>query len=256
MRAGVDGVCSPRPLMETMPLVYRDDFLAEQLCGSFDDVLAPVFATLDCFPAYLDPQTTPADMLDWLAGWIGLSVDQHPDPKRKRELILAATALLPWRGTPRGVREAVQATFNQETEVIESGAATWSNKPNSRAAGQPVPNLLVRLTVDHDVQIDQRSVDALVESVKPAHIPHKVEVVIRPAPPKPVTDDKPPSPDGDSGAAPDSGPATDSGDGEAPRTAAIARSDPEGTTVIPIVDPSGRRQREKTDRDGDEPPRG
>jgi phage tail-like protein len=182
MRGKADGVCSPRPLMDTMPLVYRGDFLAEQLCTSFDDVLAPIFATLDCLPAYLDPKTAPADMLDWLAGWIGLTVGGHAQAARKRELIIAGAALLPWRGTVRSVREAVVAAFNRETEVIESGSATWSDKPNSRPAGQPVPSLIVRVTVDKDDDVDQRSLDALVESVKPAHLPHRVEVVVRAAP--------------------------------------------------------------------------
>jgi phage tail-like protein len=246
--------------MDTMPLVYREDPLAEQLCDSFDEMLAPVFATLDCFPAYLDPKTTPEDMLEWLAGWIGLDVGQQQEPNRKRELIIAATALLPWRGTVRAIREAVRATFNQDTEVVESGAATWSDKPNSRAAGQPVPNLLVRLTVDHDVELDRRSLDALVESVKPAHIPHTVEVVTRPAPPKPVSNEPPPkSPDGDGGAPTPTPPGDGDGDGNAPargsRTAAISRSDPDSTTVIPMIDPSSSKDVETTDGDGDGPPR-
>ena len=59
MRFGVEGLCSPRPFMDTMPSVYRGDPLAQQLCAAFDDVLAPIFATLDCFPAYLDPKTRP-----------------------------------------------------------------------------------------------------------------------------------------------------------------------------------------------------
>lgn len=175
----MEGLCSPRPFMDTMPLVYRGDPLAEQLCASFDDALAPIFATLDCLPAYLDPKTAPADMLDWLAGWIGLTVSAHEDPTRKRELITAGAALLPWRGTVRSVHEAVVAAFNRETEVIESGSATWSTTPNSKPAGHPVPSLIVRVTVDSADDIDQRSLDALVDSVKPAHIPHRVEVVVR-----------------------------------------------------------------------------
>jgi phage tail-like protein len=165
--------------MDTMPLLYRGDPLAEQLCASFDDVLAPIFATLDCLPAYLDPRTAPADMLDWLAGWIGLMVSAHEEPTRKRELISAGAALLPWRGSVRSVHEAVVAAFNRDTEVIESGSATWSTTPDSKPGGQPVPSLIVRVTVDSADDIDQRSLDALVDSVKPAHIPHRVEVVVR-----------------------------------------------------------------------------
>jgi phage tail-like protein len=179
MRGEVEGLFSPRPLGETLPTVYRSDFLAEQLCAALDEVLAPIYATLDCLPAYLDPKTAPADMLDWLAGWIGLAVNTHEQPGRKRELIAAGAALLPWRGTVRSVREAVAAAFNHETEVIESGSTTCSTQPGSEPGGQPVPTLIVRVTVDKEDDIDRRSLNALVESVKPAHVPHRVEVITR-----------------------------------------------------------------------------
>jgi phage tail-like protein len=179
MRAGLQGLASPRPIIDTMPSVYRGDFFAERLCASFDDVLAPIFATLDCLTAYLDPRTAPDDMLEWLAGWIGLTVGGHDNPARKREQIITGAALLPWRGTARSVRAAVVAAFDREAEVIESGAATWSTTPDSRPGGQPVPGLVVRVTVDSENDIDARSLDALVDSVKPAHIPHRVEIVIR-----------------------------------------------------------------------------
>jgi phage tail-like protein len=154
-------------------------FFAQQLCEAFDDVLAPIFATLDCFPAYLDPGTTPEDMLDWLAGWIGLTIEGHHDADRKRELIAAGAALLPWRGTVRGVREAVSAAFNAETEIVESGGVTWSIRPDSEPGGGPVPSLLVRIITDDPESIDRRRLDAITEAVKPAHIPHRVEVVAR-----------------------------------------------------------------------------
>jgi phage tail-like protein len=179
MRDGVEGLCSPRPLMDTMPLVYRGDPLAEQLCAAFDDVLAPIFATLDCLPAYLDPKTAPEDMLVWLAGWIGLTISGHEEATRKRELITAGASILPWRGTVRSVQEAVAAAFNRETEVIESGSATWSTEPDSEPGGQPVPILIVRVITDEGDDIDRRRLDAIVEAVKPAHVPHRVEVVTR-----------------------------------------------------------------------------
>jgi phage tail-like protein len=207
MRGEVTGLYSPRPLSDTLPSVYRDDFLAEQLCAAFDDVLAPIFATLDCLPAYLDPQTAPADMLNWLAGWIGLSVNVHEEPARKRELITAGAALLPWRGTVRSVREAVVAAFNLPTEVVESGAATWSTEPDSEPGGQQVPTLIVRVIVNAADDVDLRVLDALVNSVKPAHMPHRVEVNTGTAPPAAAASDAgsaPPAPadDGESRSTP------------------------------------------------------
>jgi phage tail-like protein len=252
MRGEVDGLRSPRPLFETLPAVYRSDFLAEQMCASFDDLLAPIFATLDCLPAYLDPKTAPADMLDWLAGWIGLTVNAHEEPGRKRELIAAGAALLPWRGTVRSVREAVVAAFNRETEVIESGSATCSTTPDSEPGGQPVPTLIVRVTVANEGDIDRRSLDALVDSVKPAHVPHRVEVNVRAAPvastgdgrrdQTPTTgggdgDRTPPSPVGDHGQTP----SADGGDGDQ-------------TAIIPIVDGDEKPARDAGD--GDKPSEG
>ena len=184
MRGAAAGLASPWPLIDTMPLVYRTDPLAEQLCATFDDVLAPIFAALDCFAAYLDPRTAPADMLDWLAGWIGLAVNPY-EPAHKRELITAGATLSAWRGTPRSIHDAVAVAFGRETEVIESGSATWSTTPDSRPAGQPTPGLIVRVTVDAGDDIDARSLDALVDAVKPAHVPHRVEVVTRGQPPPP-----------------------------------------------------------------------
>jgi phage tail-like protein len=169
-------------LVDTLPSVYCSDALTQQLCAVFDDVLAPIFATLDCLPAYLDPKTAPEDILDWLAGWIGLTISGHQDPMRKRELIVAGASILPWRGTVRSVREAVVAAFNRETEVTESGSTTSSTQPNSEAGGEPVPTLVVRVMTDAANDVDPRSLDALVNAVKPAHIPHRVEVVTRGAP--------------------------------------------------------------------------
>lgn len=189
MRAAVAELNSPRPLLDTLPSVYFDDALAGQLCEAFDEVLAPIFATLDCLPAYLDPRTTPTDMLDWLAGWIGLTVGGR-EPRHKRELIAAGAAILRWQGTAQSVRDAVTAAFNRETEVVESGSATWSVAPDSRPGGQPVPSLVVRVTVDAGDDLDERSLDAVVDAIKPAHIPHRVELVTRAAPP-PSGDDPP-----------------------------------------------------------------
>ena len=202
MRNRPDGVCSPLPLIDTMPSVYRGDPLAQQLGAAFDDVLAPIFGTLDCLPAYLDPKTAPEDMLDWLAGWIGLTIGGHETATRKRELITAGASILPWRGTVRSVHEAVVAAFNRETEVIEAGAATCSTEPDSEPGGQPVPTLVVRVFTDDADDIDRRSLDAVVEAAKPAHIPHRVEVITRPA-----------QPSGDGTHAPVTGPPQPSGDG-------------------------------------------
>ncbi|TFV61589.1 phage tail protein [Mycobacterium sp. PS03-16] len=174
MRERSSDPVSPYPLLDTMPGVYRDDATTQILCEVFDDLLAPVFAILDGFTAYLDPGTTPEDMLDWLAGWVGVTFDGHLDIHRRRELLLSATALLPWRGTVRSIRAAVNAVTDQEVEIVDPGAAG-----PARPGAEHV--LLVRVITDAPDDVDLRRLDAIVGSVKPAHLPHRVEAVAREA---------------------------------------------------------------------------
>ena len=54
---------------------------------------------LDCFPAYLDPWTTPPDLLDWLASWMGLAGARDIPLERRRRLVARAAELHAWRGT-------------------------------------------------------------------------------------------------------------------------------------------------------------
>ena len=170
------GLASPYPLGETLPSLFRDDYLAQHLCGGLDEVLAPVIATLDSLPAYLDPATAPEDMLGWLAGWMGIVLDGHQSAERQREFVQVGVELLQWRGTARGLRAAVHALFDATPEIIESGGASTSSEARSVLPGSDQPDLLVRLGVPDPEGLDVRRLDALVEIVKPAHLPHRVEV--------------------------------------------------------------------------------
>ena len=94
-----------------------------------------------------------------------------------QEYIAIGAAVLPERGTARSIREAVRAAFNLETEIAESGATTWSTIPDSAPPGEEVPDLLVLVVTDEPDAIDRRRLDEVVRSAKPAHVPHRIEVV-------------------------------------------------------------------------------
>lgn len=177
MRGTINGLPSARPLGETVPAVYQEDWFTQQLCAAFDEVLAPVFVTLDSFSAYLDPSTAPEDMLGWLAGWIGLTFIGYETAARRRDLILVGIRTMAARGTARSVREAITTVFDTEPDIEESGGITASTSPGTRSPGDPHPLLTVRLVVADPASIDEHRLDALVNAVKPAHIPHHVEVV-------------------------------------------------------------------------------
>jgi phage tail-like protein len=172
VRGTVAGLSSPFPLAGGLPGVLLEDGALPRLLDAFDDVLAPVFATLDGLDSYFDPELAPPDFLAWLAGWLGLALDDAWSPRRAREVLAALPEVLRWRGTPGGVALAVRTFAGVDAEVTDSGGVSWSRGPNGIPPGSRGTRLVVRVPTGCDL----RAVDAAVRAAKPAHVPHRVEV--------------------------------------------------------------------------------
>lgn len=176
MRGGVQGLPSPHPLADTLPTMLREDVFARSLCASFDEVLAPVLLTLDTYPSYLDPALAPEDMVAWLAQWLGLSVDPDAELDRQRHELRTSGALNATRGSRRSVELVVESALGYPVEVLESGGSRWSPSPGGELPGEPDPVLLVIVRPPGAEAVDVARLDALVRSVKPAHVRHEVQV--------------------------------------------------------------------------------
>ncbi len=177
MRGPVPGLASPHPVGPELPGLYQDDAFAQGFVAALDEVLAPAFASLDTLDAYLDPLLAPEDFLDWLAGWVGAALDQTWPVERRRAFVASAVELFRLRGTATGLAAHVAIFSGGEVEVVESGAAGWSGQPNAAIPGEAAPDLLVRVRVADPEAVDAARLDALVAGAKPAHVPHRVEVV-------------------------------------------------------------------------------
>lgn len=175
MRGLVAGLATPHPLAESLPGLLREDRFAGQLCASFDDLLAPVLLTLDTFGDYLDPATTPDDMIGWLAQWLGLSVDPGVEHAVQRHELAIAGSLNATRGTRRSIELALQSALGLPVEVNESGGARWSPSPGGELPGDPTPAVSVVVHAPAgSVEVDR--LDSLVRSVAPAHVARTVAV--------------------------------------------------------------------------------
>jgi phage tail-like protein len=176
MRGTAPGLASPHPLGSTLPGLYDDDSFAQRLCQGLDELLAPVLATLDCLPAYLDPGTTPPDLLEWLAGWVGIAVPPGLPDMRHRLLVVAAARLYAWRGTPYTIKTVVRLTTGHAPEIEESGGTAWSQEPDSSLPGRPEPLLIVRIRTT-DPHVDESRLGALIAAFAPAHLPWRLELL-------------------------------------------------------------------------------
>jgi phage tail-like protein len=170
---------SAHPLGASLPSIYRTDDFTQRFCAGLDEVVAPIVSTLDSMPAYLDPATAPDDMLVWLSSWMGIVVDRHQSAERQRQLVRDGAELLRWRGTARGIRAAVRSLFGAEPEINEPGGVVWSARAGLHPPAGGPGELVVRLGLARPTAMDVRRLDELVVLVKPAHVPHRLDVYAR-----------------------------------------------------------------------------
>lgn len=172
----MSGLVSPHPLGATLPALYGEDDLAQRFCSALDQVLAPVIATLDSFAAYLDPDTTPPDLLPWLGAWVGLCLDDVWPEERRRALIRYACQLHAWRGTPAAVQAVVLLATGVEPTLQESGGTSWSSEPGGALPGTSQAHLVVVLNPPPGQRFPARELHALITLVMAAHLPWRLEL--------------------------------------------------------------------------------
>lgn len=180
MRTVIEGLPSPHPIGPGLPALYQADPFAQRLSAGFDDCLAPVLATLDCLDCYLDPDLAPPDFVDWLALWVGLELEQLWTTEQRRRLVAEAVGLYRIRGTAAGLAGEVGLATGVIPEIEETGGCAWSASAGAALPGRLVPELVVRLRVADPAAVDAGLVERIVAAAKPAHVTHRVEVVVDP----------------------------------------------------------------------------
>ncbi|MFE4538012.1 phage tail protein [Streptomyces scopuliridis] len=180
-RAAVPGLPSRYPIGEQLPALYADDDFAQRFTAGLDTVLAPVFATLDNLPAYLDPRVTPTDFLTWLASWVGAADDPRWPVELRREAVVRAVELHRWRGTKRGLVEALRLALGVHVEVTGDGGAAWSSTAGADLPPESPSGTLVRVWPGREARVDPDRVRETVRAMCPAHTVCRVEVL--PGPP-------------------------------------------------------------------------
>ncbi|MGX7826381.1 phage tail protein [Actinokineospora sp. 24-640] len=176
MRGIVPELPSPHPLIEFLPSVYAEDDLMVRLTAAFDDVLSASLASLDCLGAYVDPRLAPADFLDLLAEWLGVVVDDTWPESRRREAVVNAVELHRGRGTAHGLQWHLDLVTDGRARVVDDGGVRWSSSPHDDDMSPPPAVLVVRVSRElSDAEVT--AVRDLVGWAKPAHLPHRVDVV-------------------------------------------------------------------------------
>jgi phage tail-like protein len=117
-------------LARMLPAAFREDPVSADLTDRFTAVMdRPLFdveARIDHNAALYDPEAAPAkpgaDMLSFLASWLGLRFEGRWPVERRRRVLRAMGRLLYLRGTVEGLRQALIAYFGWRTD--EGGSCT------------------------------------------------------------------------------------------------------------------------------------
>jgi phage tail-like protein len=178
-----------------LPAIYREDramasFL-ERWLANFEGFFTELEGLIEHFPMVLDPRITPAEALEWLAGWMGLLLDPQWNEQQRRFFIRHAMTFYRLRGTPRGLEVALRLYLNDFSETMfREQQASWRirlregfrfallfhNPPVN--PGDPLAVNQVQCEAAHtftvlippDLPADQRAmIERIVELEKPAH---------------------------------------------------------------------------------------
>ncbi|MFO1119696.1 MAG: phage tail protein [Rhodospirillales bacterium] len=106
-----------------LPAVYREDAVAgdftERFLSLFDAVIEDVDSAIERFPALLDAEGVPDQVLPWIGRFLGIAFDSAWDARRRRAILAAAPELYRRRGTIDGLARAIRAVFDAEPSIDE-----------------------------------------------------------------------------------------------------------------------------------------
>jgi phage tail-like protein len=187
---------SPSAMLDYLPEIYSDDDFLGRYLAAFEKVLlrnpaAPVVGgfgleqKIESVADYFDPLETPAEFLDWLSGWVALSLRADLDDVRQRDFIRNAVRLYHLRGTKKGLEESVGIYTRLGASITET-AAPFQVEDHSRVGddtmvegGAPfVFRVLINLSTTDPAEIKRQSdvVTAILSMEKPSHTQFVLEV--------------------------------------------------------------------------------
>jgi phage tail-like protein len=161
-------------MREALPGIYQEDEPTMRFVGCFEHVLDPIAALLDALHEHFHPDYAPRPVLDLLAAWLGLEVDEEQDLPARRKAVHMAGDLAKRRGTVPGIELALKLNFpDVPVRVDDEGGVRWSMD------GAPAKPGGARFVVYVDTPIPeerQAAIARCIEREKPIETTYRLRV--------------------------------------------------------------------------------
>jgi phage tail-like protein len=161
-------------LRDGLPSLYADGDFGMRFVGALEAVLDPIVAVIDALPAHFNPDHAPRDVLNLLAAWLGIEVDESQPLPERRRLVRQSAELSRRRGTVRGLELALGLAFPKlPLRVEDNGGVTWgADKPARESSAsafvvycdKPIP------------ETTQAAVARCIEQYKPVQCTYRLRV--------------------------------------------------------------------------------
>lgn len=110
-------------LLRRLPQLYSRETAIADFLRRYLAIPEGELRDLDLRASYrhllLDPRATPAELLPWLGGFMGMTVDKRWSERAKRELIENAIWLFRFRGTVMGLKRFIEIYLDSSITIIE-----------------------------------------------------------------------------------------------------------------------------------------
>ena len=174
-----------------LPELYEQDELLGRFLMLFESFWAPIETQIDAIENYFEPAMTPARLLSWLAGWLGLELDERLPEERQRHLIRRAASLRRRRGTKAALQEYLEIYSGATVQITEHRATNLILGPESRLGPGVALGLdnhphmfTVVVHLPPDWQDDERQgerrlrrlLESIIDAEKPAHTAYTLRI--------------------------------------------------------------------------------
>src|SRR5215208_5399424 len=114
-------------LRSSLPAIYQESDFGMRFIGALEELLDPIVAVLDALPAHFDPDHAPRDILNLVASWLGVDLDESQEIRHQREMVRRAADLARKRGTVAGMELALKLAYpDVPLRIEDQGGVRWS----------------------------------------------------------------------------------------------------------------------------------
>jgi phage tail-like protein len=104
---------------QDLPVIFQESDFMNRFMKIFETIWEPLEWRTDAVEFYFDPRTAPAELLEWLGGWLSIDVYSRMPERRKRELVAEAMTLYHWRGTKYGLERMIELCTGIAPQLLE-----------------------------------------------------------------------------------------------------------------------------------------